>query len=127
MVFGVHSLPASQQGKGDYLRSGTDNGKDCRRAFPKARLVSDRFHVQQLTGDAVQQLCIQYRREAIDQENRKIELVRETKNTYIAQTLKNSDTIKQMLARSRHLLFKQDTNWTPSQRQREELLFHHYP
>lgn len=41
----------------------------ARRAFPRARLVSDRFHVQQLAGDAVQQIRIQYRWEAIDQEN----------------------------------------------------------
>jgi len=99
----------------------------ARRAFPKARLVSDRFHVQQLAGDAVQQLRIQYRWEAIDQENREIELARETENTYVPQILENGDTMKQLLARSRHLLFKQDTNWTPTQRQRAEILFHHYP
>src|SRR5690606_42025771 len=91
----------------------------ARRAFPNAKLVSDRCHVQQLAGDAVQQLRIEYRWEAIEQENKEIELARETKNTYIPHILENGDTMKQLLARSRHLLFKQDTNWTPSQRQRE--------
>ena len=33
----------------------------ARRCFPKARLVSDRFHVQQLASDAVQQIRIEYR------------------------------------------------------------------
>lgn len=44
----------------------------ARRTFPYAKLVSDRFHVQQLAGDAVQQLRIEYRWEAIDQENKEI-------------------------------------------------------
>lgn len=99
----------------------------ARRAFPNAKLVSDRFHIQQLAGDAVQQLRIEYRWEAIEQENKEIELARETKNTYIPHILENGDTVKQLLARSRHLLFKQDINWTPSQRQRAEILFQYYP
>ena len=46
----------------------------ARRSFPKARLVSDRFHVQQLAGDAVQQIRIGYRWEAIEQENKEIDI-----------------------------------------------------
>lgn len=99
----------------------------ARRAFPHAKLVSDRFHVQQLAGDAVQQLRIEYRWEAIDQENKEIELAKEIKKSYVPNILENGDTVKQLLARSRHLLFKQDTNWTPSQRQRAEILFQYYP
>lgn len=99
----------------------------ARRAFPHAKLVSDRFHVQQLAGDAVQQLRIEYRWEAIEQENKEIELAKETKNSCIPRILENGDTVKQLLARSRHLLFKQDTNWTTSQRQRSEILFQNYP
>lgn len=99
----------------------------ARRAFPNAKLVSDRFHVQQLAGDAVQQLRIEYRWEAIEQENKEIELAKETKKPYVPNVLENGDTMKQLLARSRHLLFKQDTNWTPSQRQRAEILFQYYP
>ena len=37
------------------------------RSFPKAKLVSDRFHVQQLATEAVQQLRVEYRWLAIDQ------------------------------------------------------------
>jgi len=99
----------------------------ARQSFPKAQLVSDRFHVQQLAGDAVQQLRIQYRWEAIEQENKEIELARETGHKYVPDILPNGDTMKQLLARSRHLLFKQDTKWTPSQRQRAEILFARYP
>ncbi|MGO3807536.1 MAG: transposase [Sphingobacterium sp.] len=35
--------------------------------------------------------------------------------------------MKQLLTRSRHLLFKLDTNWTQSQRQQAEIYFQYYP
>ena len=39
----------------------------------------------------------------------------------------NGYTLKQLLARSRYLLFKKEVNWTPSQNYRAELLFKRYP
>lgn len=96
-------------------------------SFPKAKLVSDRFHVQQLATDAVQQLRIEHRWQAIDQENLEIELARELQKEYVPDLLENGDTRKQLLARSRYLLFKDETAWTPSQRQRAEILFQIYP
>lgn len=98
-----------------------------KRSFPKAKLVSDRFHVQQLATDAVQQLRIEYRWKAIDQENLEIELAKELDKDYVPNLLENGDTQKQLLARSRYLLFKDETNWTPSQRHRAEILFRFYP
>lgn len=97
------------------------------RSFPKARLVSDRFHVQQLAGDAVQQIRIQYRWEAIEQENQEIELAKDTGNQHIPEVFANGDSLKQLLARSRHLLFKDEAKWTPSQTHRAEILFRLYP
>ena len=97
------------------------------RAFPKAKLVSDRFHVQQLASDAVQQLRIEYRWEAIDQENKEIELSKELKRPYLPEILANGDSLKQLLARSRFLLFKDESKWTPSQCHRAEILFELYP
>lgn len=38
-------------------------------SFPKAKLVTDRFHVQKLASEAVQEMRIKYRWEAMDQEN----------------------------------------------------------
>src|SRR5690606_39980193 len=67
------------------------------RTFPYAKLVSDRFHVQQLAGDAVQQLRIEYRWEAIDQENKEIELAKETKNSYIPRILENGEDRKSVV------------------------------
>lgn len=95
--------------------------------FPKAQLVTDRFHVQKLCYDAVQQMRIEYRWEAIEQESKEIELSRELGRTYIAERLENGDTLKQLLARSRYLLFKGQLSWTPSQAQRAEILFQRYP
>jgi len=36
-----------------------------KKGFPKAKMVADRFHVQQLASDAVQQIRIDHRWEAI--------------------------------------------------------------
>jgi transposase len=98
-----------------------------RKVFTKATLVTDRFHVQKLAFDAVQQLRIEYRWEAIEQENNEIELSRELGKTYVPQRLENGDSPKQLLARSRYLLFKRKDLWTPTQIHRAEILFRLYP
>ena len=41
--------------------------------------------------------------------------------------LSNGDTVKQILARSRYLSFKQESKWTASQKERANLLFERYP
>jgi len=96
-------------------------------SFPKAILVTDRFHVQKLAYDAVQEMRIQYRWEAIEQESKEIELSRQLGRKHIPHILENGDTLKQLLARSRYLLFKPKTSWTPSQIHRGEILFNRYP
>lgn len=99
----------------------------ARHSFPKAKLVTDRFHVQKLAYDAVQEMRIKYRWEAIEQENKEIELSKEVKQKYKPEVLENGDTLKQLLARSRYLLFKAESKWTPIQRFRAEILFARYP
>ena len=101
--------------------------KIVRRSFPKAKLVSDRFHVQQLANEGVQEIRIKHRWDAIEQENKEIELAKETKKQWIPEILENGDTLKQLLARSRYLLFKKEVNWTASQNHRAEILFRIYP
>ncbi len=56
-----------------------------------------------------------------------MDLAKETKKPWVAELLENGDTLKQLLARSRYLLFKNEVNWTPSQNHRAELLFKLYP
>jgi len=99
----------------------------AKRSFPKAVIVSDRFHVQKLAADAVQELRIKYRWEAIDQENAEREVAKQTDSIFKPNILENGDTHKQLLARSRYLLFKSPEKWTPTQRHRAEILFEMYP
>ena len=101
--------------------------KIARNSFPKATIVTDRFHVQQLAYDAVQEMRISYRWEAIEQENNEIELAKSIKKKYVPHILENGDTLKQLLARSRYILFKRENKWIPSQHRRAELLFRLYP
>lgn len=101
--------------------------KIARKSFPKATIVTDRFHVQQLAYDAVQDMRIAYRWEAIEQENKEIELAKSIKKKHVPDVLENGDTRKQLLARSRYILFKRENKWTPSQYRRADLLFNYYP
>src|SRR5690606_35461648 len=101
--------------------------KIVRGSFPQAQLVTDRFHVQKLVYDAVQEMRIAHRWDAIEQENREMELSRECEKPFVPNRLENGDTEKQLLARSRYLLFKGEDKWTPSQWHRAEILFRRYP
>ena len=95
--------------------------------FPAAKRVIDRFHVQQLAYDAVQQMRIQARWEALDKESIAIDLAKAKGESYTPYTFDNGDTQKQLLARSRYLLFKKESLWTHSQAHRAEILFREYP
>ena len=97
------------------------------RCFPRASKVIDRFHVQKLVYDAVQEVRIKYRWEALDYENQAIEVAKQASLPYQSEILANGDTLKQLLARSRYLLFKHHDKWTASQVQRSRLLFDRYP
>lgn len=96
-------------------------------AFPAAEIVSDRFHVQKLMNEAVSDLRISYRWEAIDEENAAMKVAKSAGHKYIAPTFENGDTRRQLLARSRHIILKHFSKWTPSQKSRAEILFREYP
>ena len=98
--------------------------KSC---FPNAKVVIDRFHVQKLAGEAVQDVRIKFRWKAIDKENLEIKKSRKENYKYKPEILSNGDTVKQLLARSRILLFKTETRWTNSQNERAKILFKRYP
>jgi len=80
--------------------------KIARNCFRYASRVIDRFHVQKLVNDAVQEIRIKYRWEAIKEESDAIEEAKKRGISYRALYLSNGDTKKQLLARSRYLLFK---------------------
>lgn len=98
----------------------------CRTNFPNATLVGDRFHIQQIVSDGLQEIRIDLRRKAIDEENELIMKLKKEQKTFKSTEYSNGDTKKQLLARSRYLLFKPLTKWTPSQLERAKILFEKY-
>jgi len=98
-----------------------------RRCFPNAIRVIDRFHVQKLAYDALQEMRIAYRWDAINEETDAKEEAKLSGEKYIPEILENGDSKKQLLARSRYLLFKSGEKWTEKQKQRAKLLFKLYP
>lgn len=94
-----------------------------KRCFPYATQIIDRFHVQMQMQEALQELRVQYRWQAIEQENSDIKKARAERRKYIPQCFENGDTMRQLLVRSRYLLFKSPDKWTNSQRRRAEILF----
>lgn len=101
--------------------------KIVRTAFPKASRVIDRFHIQKLACDAVQELRIKHRWEAIRQANDEMEDARHNGEDYVPFRYPNGDTRKELLIRSRYLLFKSADKWTDRQKQRAAILFEEYP
>lgn len=97
------------------------------KCFPKTTKVIDRFHVQKLAYDALQEMRIAHRWDAINEETNAIENAKSDNEKYIPEMLDNGDTLKQLLARSRYLLFKSQEKWTEKQQQRANILFERYP
>ena len=96
-------------------------------SFPNAVQVIDRFHVQKLAIEAVQELRIKHRWEAIDLENEILKQAKDKKTKPEIEVFENKDTRKQLLARSRYFLYKSCEKWTQNQRLRAGILFREYP
>ena len=101
--------------------------KIVRKCFPCATRVIDRFHVQKLANDAIQEIRIAHRWDAINEETNAKENAKLDGKKYVPEELQNGDTKKQLLARSRYLLFKSAEKWTTKQKERARLLFELYP
>lgn len=101
--------------------------KIVRRCFTSAIRVIDRFHIQKLACDAVQEIRIGHRWEAIQEETDARQEAKGLKKRYTPFTFENGDTRKELLARSRYLLFKSAEKWTESQKNRAAILFKEYP
>jgi transposase len=102
-------------------------GLIAKKCFSNAVRVTDRFHVQKLALEALQEIRIKYRWQAIDMENDAIEKAKSTKTKFGSKILSNGDTIKQLLARSRYILYKNKSKWSENQTERARLLFELYP
>ena len=98
-----------------------------RSSFPQATIVTDRFHVQQLVSEAVQEIRNTLRRTALKEETAAILLAKKDKKLYVPTLYPNGDSKKQLLARSFYLLFKSSSHWTARQTERAKILFTTFP
>lgn len=95
--------------------------------FPKAQRVIDRFHIQKLACEAVQEIRVKHRWEALQEANDEMEEAKLSKKPYTPFRYPNGDTKAELLVRSRYLLFKSGEKWTERQRKRAEILFKAFP
>jgi transposase len=125
----LHKIPLEQRKKVKEvtLDMAGNMGLIVKKSFPNATQVIDRFHVQKLALDALQEIRIKYRWEALDTENHTIEKARSKSLKYTPELFENGDTLKQLLARSRYLLYKNSNKWTENQSIRAKILFEQYP
>lgn len=88
--------------------------------FYNAHVVNDRFHVQQVYNEAVDEIRVDIRRRLIAEDN-----ARDRSEPPV--TYSNGETMRQILARSKHTLMMSQNKWTDIQRHRANILFRHYP
>ena len=110
-----------------------------RTTFPAAKIVNDRFHVQQLMSEAVDQLRIRHRWEVLDEENKAIrehrakrkacgsKQERDALGTWKPRIMENGETMPQIMARSRHIILKHKSKWNEQQTVRARILFEQFP
>ena len=110
-----------------------------RSVFCKAKLVNDRFHVQQLMSEAVDQMRIALRWEVLDAENKAIRehrarrraahtrAERELFGEWEPERMSNGETKPQIMARSRHIILMHKSKWNAQQQARAEILFQMFP
>lgn len=96
-------------------------------SFLNATKITDRFHAQQLVSEALQDVRVALRWKAIEKENQAIAQAQKDGRKYQTPLYENGDSEKQLLARSRYLLFKSSSHWTESQQQRATILFRAFP
>ena len=94
-----------------------------RQAFMNAYHVIDKFHVVKNIMEQLQAIRIRYRQ----QELAKGREANQNNQKYTETNFPNGDTVLQLLARSRGLLFLLPSQWSDQQKQRAEILFERYP
>jgi len=102
-------------------------GLAVEKSFPNSTMVIDRFHVVRLVMDAVQHLRVKLRWKAIEEENTAIGQAKKSGEKYYPHVFPNGDTLKELLVRSRYLLYKFEEDWTINQAKRAAILFEKYP
>jgi len=110
-----------------------------RTVFPKAMLINDRFHVQQLVTDAIDQMRIGFRWQVLTEENKAIREHRAKRKAahtraekdlvgeWEPKRMENGETKPQIMARSRHIILMHKTKWNAQQQARAAVLFRMFP
>lgn len=116
-----------------------------RQVFCNSRHIADKFHIIKHLMDACQDVRVRYRQEQLSEKRIKYEAhkIREAERkkqckinaetyqlkpfTYHEKRASNGETLLELLARSRYLLYKYSDDWTENQRERAEALFEMYP
>lgn len=110
-----------------------------RTVFPQAKLINDRFHVQQLMTEAIDQMRIALRWEVLAQENKAIREHRAKRKAahtraekeligeWEPERMDNGETKPQIMARSRHIILMHKSKWNAQQQARAKILFQMFP
>ena len=110
-----------------------------RTVFHRAKLINDRFHVQQLMSEAIDQMRIAFRWEILEAENKAIKEHRARRRAahtraekeligeWEPERMANGETKPQIMARSRHILLMHKSRWNAQQQARAEILFQIFP
>jgi transposase len=123
-------------------------------SFPFAMITIDRFHMQQLPSDAMQELRVKYRREAVKEQLEQKKVFKESQKSRVEKNKKrrkkgskdprgrkperlnqafrperhaNGETSPELLSRSRYQLMVSQDKWTETQKERGRILFELYP
>lgn len=99
----------------------------ARNSFVNSTQVIDRFHVVRLVMDALQHMRTNLRWKAIDEENASIKKAKTEGRKHQPEILPNGDTLRELLVRSKYLLYKFEDEWTLHQAKRAKVLFDKYP
>jgi len=121
------ALEKRQQVKEVSMDMARNMGLAIKNSFPNCKMVIDRFHVVRLVMDAMQHMRVDLRWKAIAEENYAIKEAKDNNQKYTAEILPNGDTLRELLARSRYLLYKLEDDWTLNQAKRAAVLFEKYP
>lgn len=101
--------------------------ESARASFPQAIITNDRFHVQQLFNEAMDDLRIDIRHQVRKDEATVQEMCKEQGFEYVPIKARNGETWPQILVRTKRALMVSKEKWSATQRQRMEILFENYP
>jgi transposase len=117
----------------------------CRQSFMNATHVADKFHVLTHLFDASQDIRVYHRQKILSQRRKQFEDFKQQEFDRAGQCMNqkkifvpkefsykeprysNGETARELLARSRYLLYKFPDQWTDAQAERADVLFEKYP